>query len=826
MSPSLTEAAGPDDPAERDALRQRIADLEARLAESEETLEAIRSGEVDAVVVGEDEERRVFTLESADRPYRLLVEEMREGAITLSAEGIVLYCNQAFADLLDTPASQVVGARLKQFIVDSVEPLDPVIEVGGRTEVTLRSVNGEARSASLSLSPLPTDEGRLMCGVVADLTETRAHARDLADAQQSLAVAIARQESEERYRGLFNSIDSGFCIIKLAYDPAGRATDYQIVEANPAFDRQSNLVGAVGRWMSEIAPGLEQHWLETFSQVAITGEPTRREDHSAVFDDRWYEIYAYRVGQPEEQQVAVLFNDISERRRSEAAINELNEALQLRVAERTDERDRLWTLSQDMLARADYAGSMSAVNPAWTRILGWSERKLLTTGYAEFMHPEDAATTLAAIAEMERTGLPTRFQNRILTANEGWKPIDWTVAPEPDGTNFIAVGRDLTEDRERERELQLAQDALRQSQKMEAMGQLTGGVAHDFNNLLTPIIGSLDMLQRREIGGDREQKLIAGALQSADRAKTLVQRLLAFARRQPLKSTAVDLRALLEEMAELAASTSGPQIKIVVHAPHDLEPACADPNQLEMAILNLAVNARDAMPDGGTLTLSAHNAQIDDGHRSKLPPGSYVAVSVADTGFGMDDATMKRAVEPFFSTKGIGKGTGLGLSMVHGLASQLGGAMTLQSKPGLGTKIELWLPISAKAAELRSECVDPQPSVAGAGIVLLVDDEATVRTSTADMLLDLGYEVVEAASAREALKLLEGGLRADLLLTDHLMPGMTGTELARVARERMPGVPVLLISGFAEAEGVAPDLPRLTKPFRQAELASMLSTLG
>jgi PAS domain S-box-containing protein len=368
-------------------------------------------------------------------------------------------------------------------------------------------------------------------------------------------------------------------------------------------------------------------------------------------------------------------------------------------------------------------------------------------------------------------------------------------------------------------------EALRQSQKMEAMGQLTGGVAHDFNNLLTPIVGSLDLLQRKGLGGEREQRLIAGAVQSAERAKTLVQRLLAFARRQPLKSMAIDVPKLVSGMGDLVSSTIGPQIKVVVEAPDDLPPALADPNQLEMAILNLAVNARDAMPDGGTLRITAGRESIRSGHRSKLRMGHYICLSVADTGAGMDAETLARAVEPFFSTKGIGKGTGLGLSMVHGLASQLGGAITIQSQPGLGTNVELWLPQSSAVADEETPLGDEPASQVGSGTALLVDDEELVRMSTSDMLSDLGYTVIEAVSGEEAMYLIEAGTHFDLLVTDHLMPGMTGTDLIQAVRSAEPGTPVLLVSGYAENASIDPGIPRLTKPFRKDELASSLASL-
>jgi signal transduction histidine kinase/CheY-like chemotaxis protein len=378
---------------------------------------------------------------------------------------------------------------------------------------------------------------------------------------------------------------------------------------------------------------------------------------------------------------------------------------------------------------------------------------------------------------------------------------------------------------ERTAELEAAHEQLRQSQKMEAMGSLTGGVAHDFNNLLTPIVGALDMLQRKGIGGEREQRLIAGAIQSADRAKTLVQRLLAFARRQPLQATGIELTPLVRGMADLVSSTTGPQIKVVVDAAEGLPLAKADPNQLEMAILNLAVNARDAMSEGGTLRISVDVETIGRQHRTHLKPGRYLLLSVADTGSGMDAATLKRAVEPFFSTKGVGKGTGLGLSMVHGLASQLGGALTIRSTPGVGTNVELWLPQSTEALLTTEPTVDLAPVPQVSGTALLVDDEDLVRLSTADMLIELGYTVVEATSAEEALKLVGRGLRPDLLVTDHLMPGMSGTELARALMESRPTIKVLIVSGYAETEGIAPDLPRLTKPFRNADLAASLAAL-
>ncbi|WP_206185511.1 PAS domain-containing sensor histidine kinase [Sphingosinicella sp. CPCC 101087] len=368
------------------------------------------------------------------------------------------------------------------------------------------------------------------------------------------------------------------------------------------------------------------------------------------------------------------------------------------------------------------------------------------------------------------------------------------------------------------------QEALRQAQKVEAMGQLTGGIAHDFNNLLTPILANLDLL-RHSATSERDRRLIEGALRSAGSAQALVQRLLAFARRQALEPTRVELPALIEDLAELVSRTLGPRIQIALDLAPGLQPALADRNQLEMAILNLSVNARDAMPEGGTLTISAANEIAGPGHEARLPPGGYVRLSIVDTGFGMDEKVLRRAVEPFFSTKGVGKGTGLGLSMVDGLASQMGGAFSLRSEPGSGTAATLWLPIWVGPARTDASPRPAAPAFAHEGVALLVDDHDLVRASTAEMLGDLGYRVVEAGSGEEAIQLIDGGLHADLMVTDHLMPGISGAQLADLARSRLPGLPVLLVTGFTRPDGVPADLPCLTKPFRKAVLAERIARL-
>jgi signal transduction histidine kinase len=380
-------------------------------------------------------------------------------------------------------------------------------------------------------------------------------------------------------------------------------------------------------------------------------------------------------------------------------------------------------------------------------------------------------------------------------------------------------------DRIREQErLAAAEEQLRQSQKMEAVGQLTGGVAHDFNNLLMPITGALDMLGLRYGEDPKTAKLVGGALQSAERAKTLVQRLLGFARRQALETRAVDLAELVHGMRDLIASSVGAAIELRIVAPADLPAALVDPNQLELAILNLCVNARDAMPTGGVLTIAVSQVLVGPRDSSSLAPGVYLQLAVVDTGTGMDAETLARAMEPFYSTKGLGKGTGLGLSMVHGLAAQLGGDFSLASELGKGTRANLHLPVARTAASaLKPARPDAGPWSRSLSI-LLVDDEELVRTGTAEMLRDLGHRVAEAASGAQALALLSSGDPTDVLVTDYMMPRMNGAELVHRAREIQPGLAALVITGYAGGD-VDIGLPKLAKPFRQADLSAALRAL-
>jgi signal transduction histidine kinase/ActR/RegA family two-component response regulator len=433
-------------------------------------------------------------------------------------------------------------------------------------------------------------------------------------------------------------------------------------------------------------------------------------------------------------------------------------------------------------------------------------RHLKTLGNVTFLERPFHPTTLISLAESARRSRQRQYQARARLEE------------------LHALASDLEQRVEqRTAERQLAIEQLHEAQKLETLGQLTGGVAHDFNNLLTPIIGTLDLLQRR-IGtqDERTSRSITNALQSGERAKTLVQRLLGFARRQELTSSPTDIGALMAGMRDLIASSIGSTIELRVDCGEALPQAVADPNQLELAVLNLCVNARDAMPDGGSLTISVDSATLGPDTDTQLPPGDYVRLSIADTGTGMDAETLARAIEPFFSTKEVGRGTGLGLSMVHGLTAQLGGAFVLNSAPGQGTRADLYLPRAVGEVRAEAAAVAPALIPLKTRTILLVDDERLVRKGTAEMLRSLGHNVVEAEGGADALSELLGSPDIDLVVTDFKMPRMDGAELARRVHVARPNMPILLISGYTGGTVPAMDVIRLDKPFGLNELSHAL----
>ena len=549
---------------------------------------------------------------------------------------------------------------------------------------------------------------------------------------------------------------------------------------------------------------------------------------------RWWDVQVTPILGTDNQPVKLLSvsRDITERQQLETDLRDLNATLEQRVAAQIADRTRHWQLSTDIMLVARFDGVITAVNPAWITTLGWGERDLVGRNLFELIHPDDLDRTAEGAKALSVGSTLQRFENRYRHKDGSYRWIDWTAVP---GNEFInAVGRDITVQKTQGEALQQAEEKLRQSQKMEAIGQLTGGLAHDFNNLLAGISGSLELLQARMMQGrvNDLDRYIAAAQGGAKRAAALTHRLLAFSRQQTLDPKPTDVNRLITGMEELIRRTVGPAIKIEVVGAAGLWVTLVDPHQLENALLNLCINARDAMPDGGRLTIETANKWLDgrSGRERDLVPGQYLSLCVTDTGTGMTPDVVARAFDPFFTTKPIGTGTGLGLSMIYGFARQSGGQVRIYTKVGQGTTMCLYLPRhhgDVDNADAFPEQVEV-PRAEQGETVLVVDDEPTVRMLVTEVLEDLGYTAIEAADSATGLSVLQSDVRIDLLITDVGLPGgMNGRQLADVARSWRPQLKVLFITGYAENAVVGighldPGMQVLTKPFAIDALASRI----
>jgi PAS domain S-box-containing protein len=512
---------------------------------------------------------------------------------------------------------------------------------------------------------------------------------------------------------------------------------------------------------------------------------------------------------------------VRQRLRAEAELRDLTET-------RTRERDMIWRSSRDLFVTYGPDGQFRSVNPAW-EALGYQEADLIGLSFDRLVHPDDFARVARHNEQLINHEIDKDFDVRIRAKSGAYHLYSWYCIPE--AGEFYAAGRDITE-------RQLLEEQLRQSQKMEAVGQLTGGIAHDFNNLLAGISGSLELMRVRVTEGRTGDlgRYIESAIRSAERAAALTHRLLAFSRRQTLDAKPTDVALLVESMEDLIQRTVGPAIRLQTVMAPDLRLALCDPNQLENALLNLAINARDAMPEGGLLTFEAINAELDDAYaatQEDLKPGHYVAISISDNGSGMPAAVRDRVFDPFFTTKPLGEGTGLGLSMVYGFVKQSGGHIRVYSEVGQGTTVRLYLPRHSGAAEDRENdvLIPSTPQVSAGETVLVVDDEELIRQLVVEVLTDLGYAALEAADGRQAMAILQSAGRIDLLVTDVGLPGgMNGRQLADVSRQLRPKLPVLFITGYAETAVVGnghlgPGMAVITKPFQMDALMATISRI-
>ncbi|MBV9811287.1 MAG: PAS domain-containing protein, partial [Acetobacteraceae bacterium] len=513
--------------------------------------------------------------------------------------------------------------------------------------------------------------------------------------------------------------------------------------------------------------------------------------------------------------------DITRRKGAEERLRELNETLERRVVERTRERDQAWRNSRDLQVVVDPEGTFREANDAWRTALGYDPDALKGRLYLDFIHPDDAASSRGALATASAGPLPA-FENRYRHADGGWRWISWVAAPE-DGLIY-ASGREITAEKARQAELEAAQEALRQAQKMEAVGQLTGGIAHDFNNLLQGVAGSLDLIRRRPGDRERIQRWAEAGLAAAERGAKLTGQLLAFSRAQKMELKPVVLSDLVSGFRDMIDRTIGAHIRVILDLMTDGVRVLGDEVQIEMAVLNLALNARDAMPEGGTLTIATRPLRIE--RDPELGDGEYIELAVTDTGTGMPPDIVARAFDPFFTTKGVGKGTGLGLSQVYGAVRQAGGVVRIESRVGSGTKVRLLLCRTDDLAATPETIEEGTGSGSFSARILVIDDDPDVRLFLKESLDALGFSAVQAEDGHAGLAEFERS-GADLIILDFAMPGLNGAEVAKRVRETRPDLPIIFATGFAESAAIeqvaGASAPVLRKPFSIRELEAALT---
>ncbi|MCJ2088507.1 PAS domain S-box protein [Methylobacterium sp. E-005] len=792
-------------------------------------------------------------LREREQRLRLIVEAATDYAIfTLDANHVVTTWSAGAAGIFGYSAEEIVGLSADVlFTPEDREAGQPAREVEGARE------DGGAPDVRWHLRK---DGGRVFLNgsmrVMRDASGREIGFLKIArDETERKRVDESLRRSEERFRTILDTVEAAFAIVQVRFD-GDVPVDYRFVEANPAFEREAG-VNLRGKWVTEFAPDLERFWFETYGRVARTREPTNFESYAKAFG-RWFDVRAVPVGDADDRQIAIIFNDVTERRgaeerlrTSEALARENAERVQLALAAGAIIGTWHWDIPTDRFV----------VDEAFARAFGLDptlgHEGIPLADIVATVHPDDRAGLAQAMREaMTRGGAYAhQYRTRRADGNYYWLEANGRVEHAPDGTplSFPGVLMDVEERRaveaerdcatadlralnetleqrvsERTDELMRAEDALRQSQKMEAVGQLTGGVAHDFNNLLTIIRSSVDFLRRPDLAPERKQRYLDAVSETVDRAAKLTGQLLAFARRQALKPEIFDVGQKLRGVGEMLDTVTGARIRVVTDMPDEPCFILADLSQFETALVNMAVNARDAMDGEGTLTLRLRcGAALPAirGHAANTMP--FTAVSLTDTGSGIPADALARIFEPFFTTKAVGKGTGLGLSQVFGFAKQSGGDVDVESTPGQGTTFTLYLPEiePENCPDGEAERVEGPPPLGSGQCVLVVEDNIEVGRFATQILEDLGYRTTWAANAEEALdRLGRDGAGFDAVFSDVVMPGMGGVALAKELRQRLPSLPVVLASGYSHvlAQEGSHGFELLHKPYSADQLSRIL----
>jgi len=775
--------------------------------------------------------------------------------ITWGPKRIMLY-NDGYAPMLGQRHPSALGMAFEQVWFEILDSIGPVLDdayngisthVDDMEFLMLRNGYAEETHFSFSYTPVRGD-GDAIDGMFCACAEITAKVQ----AERAL------RESEARWRSLFDQAPSFMAML------TGPEHTFEYV--NSGYMQLVGQRDVVGKPIREALPELEgQGYFELLDQIYIGGE-THVGQTSAVAltrtpgsapEQRFVDFVFQPLSDNGGKTTGIFVEgyDVTERVRSDLAAAESVAQFKI-VAEAMP--GFLWTAAPD--------GELDYISRGWMEYSGTTEEQSLGTGWANFIHPDDRQRASDAWAAAVASLDPYETEFRLRDSKGDYRA--WLVKASPLRDNCGAVTRwigtatsiheiaeirdalarsreeleqrvsDRTSQlrREMERRLEI-EEALRQSQKMEAVGQLTGGIAHDFNNLLQGIVGSLEIIQKRVSQGRTNdlERFITGAMTSANRAAALTHRLLAFSRRQPLAPKTVDPNALLGSVEDLLHRTLGEQYQVKLELQSDIWRTLCDPNQLESAILNLSINARDAMPDGGTLTLSTRNIESADlqavGLRD-IEPGQYVCISVNDTGTGMTPDVIARAFDPFFTTKPLGQGTGLGLSMIYGFARQSDGYAKIFSEVGKGTCVRLYLPRNEGATEVdhHNEGLGDEHQAQQGEVVVVIEDEEVVRTMIVDVLNELGYTALEATDGPSGLQLLEGTGHVDLLITDIGLPGLNGRQVADAARLRRPRLKVLFMTGYAENAAASTgflehDMQLMTKPFPLEEMATRIRSM-
>jgi PAS domain S-box-containing protein len=750
--------------------------------------------------------------------------------------------NDAYSVFAGARHPRLLGSKVREGWPEVAEFNDHVMKTGlaGQTlafrnqELTLhRNNRPEQVWMDLDYSPIPDEDG-VPIGVIAIVTDTT----------EKIIAERSLQGEQARLRRSFEQAPGFICALE--------GPEHVFIFVNDTHRRLFGSGEWIGKPVRDAFPDIAgQGFYELLDQVYRSNErvviydaPIRFRQPASGQDSVRFVDFLYAPTTDEQGRVTGIFCegfDVTDKhrmqeelRQSEATLKALNADLERQVVERSVVGGRFWQISPDLMGVLKADGYFESANPAWFALLGWSEAEVKAQPLFEFLHPDDRERTRDGFEHLKAGNSIFRFENRYRAKDGSYKWFAWSATQYGDA--YYASGRDITAEKEAAAKLDVAQEALRQSQKMEAVGQLTGGLAHDFNNLLAGISGSLELLTQRLASGRFAEvdRYIVAATGATKRAAALTQRLLAFARRQTLAARPTDINRNIVDMEELIRRTMGPTIRIETVRAAGLWTVLVDANQLENALLNLCINARDAMPDGGALMIETGNRYVDEqtGRERDLQPGQYVSLSVSDTGTGMTPEVVARAFDPFFTTKPIGMGTGLGLSMIYGFVRQSGGQARIYSEVGKGTMVSLYFPRHFAAAEhIESPNTLPTPQKGKGQTVLIVDDEPTVRMLVLDTLKELGYRSLEAGDSLQGLRILQSGVAIDLLITDVGLPGgLNGRQMADAARRTRPEMKVLFITGYAENAVLShghlePGMHVLTKPFAMTALAARIAEL-